>query len=114
AQQGAMVPRRGADEVLQAVSLLVMAVGDRLVVLPLEVRGEPGQGGPGVGALLAAGPGRDGRPGGPNEAVPGPVEDLPGDAALLEQLLLAKPVTPVHRPPPARAALAGRLFYITP
>src|SRR5262249_45053147 len=54
------------------------------------------------------------RPGELAEAFGGPVEDLRGDAALLEQLLLAEPVAPVHRPPPGRVALAGRLFYTTP
>jgi hypothetical protein len=64
--------------------------------------------------LLAPGQARDERAGELGEAFGGPVEDLRGDAALLEQLLHAEPVTPVHRPPPGRAALAGRLFYITP
>ena len=39
---------------LKAVPLLVVPVGDRLGVLPLEVGDEPGQVGPGVVALLPA------------------------------------------------------------
>ena len=32
----------------------------------------------------------------------------------VEQLLLAEPVSPVHRQPPGGPILAGRLFYIRP
>jgi hypothetical protein len=35
------------------------------------------------------------------------VEDLRADLALFEQLVLAEPVTPVHRPPPGRAHITS-------
>ena len=114
AQQGPVVPGRGADEVLEAVPLLVVAVGDRLGVLVLQVGDEPGQVGPGVVALFLADQALGERPGEVGEAFEAALEDLRGDLALVEQLLLAEPVTPVHRPPPGGLILAGRLFYITP
>jgi hypothetical protein len=109
-----MIPGGGADEVLKAVPLLVVAVGDRLGVLPPQVGGEPGQIGPGVVLLLPSSQAGDERLGELGESLDHAVEDLRADLALVEQLLLAEPVTPVHRPPPGRADLAGRLFYITP
>ena len=48
------------------------------------------------------------------EAVGERPNELRGDLALVEQLLLAEPVSPVHRPPPGELILAERLFYITP
>jgi hypothetical protein len=53
-------------------------------------------------------------PGELGEALEAAPEDLRRDLAFVEQLLLAEPVTPVHRAPPGRLILAGRLFYITP
>ena len=114
AQQGPMVPGRGADEVLEAVPLLVMAVGDRLGGLVLQVGDEPGQVGPGVVALLAADQALGERPGEVGEAFEAALEDLGGNLAFVEQLLLAEPVTPVHRSPPGGRIDAGRLSYITP
>ena len=114
AQQGPVVPGRGADEVLEAMPLLVMAVGDRLGGLVLQVGDEPGQVGPGVVALLPASQALGERPGEVGEAFEAALEDLGGDLAFVEQLLLAEPVTPVHRPPPGGLVLAGRLFYSTP
>jgi hypothetical protein len=97
-----MVPGRGADEVLQAVPLLVVAVGHRLGVLPLQVGDEPGQVGPRMVALLPTDQALGERPGELGEALDTALEDLRGDGAFVEQLLLAGPVTPVHRPPPGR------------
>ena len=99
---------------LEAVPLLVVAVGDRLGGLVLQVGDEPGQVGPGVVPLLPADQALGERPGEVGEAFEAALEDLRGDLALVEQLLLAEPVTPVHRPPPGGLILAGRLFYITP
>ena len=48
AQQGPLVPGRGADEVLEAVPLLVVAVGDRLGGLALQVGDEPAKLSPGM------------------------------------------------------------------
>src|SRR5918998_5879609 len=109
-----MVPGRGADEVLEPVPLLVVAVGDRLGRLGLQVGDEPGQIGAGVVALLAASQALGERPGEVGEAFEAALEDLGGDLAFVEQLLLAESVTPVHRPPPGGLILSGRLFYITP
>ena len=112
--QGPVVPGGGADEVLQAVPVLVVAVGDRLGVLVAQVGDQPGQVGPGVVLLLAAHQALGEGPGELGEALEAAPEDLWGDLAFVEQLLLAEPVTPVHRPPPGRLILAGRRFYITP
>ena len=54
AEQGPVVPGGGADEVLEAVAVVVVAVGDRLGVLALQVGEEPGEVGPGVVPLLVA------------------------------------------------------------
>src|SRR5215213_1039855 len=109
-----MVPGRGADEVLEAVTLLVVAVGDRLGGLVLQVGDEPGQVGAGVVALLAADQALGERPGEVGEAFEAALEDLRGNLAFVEELLLTEPVTPVHRPPPGGLILTGRPFYITP
>ena len=87
---------------LEAVPLLVVAVGDRLGVLALQVGDEPGQVGPGVVPLLPAYQALGERPGELGEAFDAALEDLRADLALVEQLLLAEPVTPVHRSPPWR------------
>jgi hypothetical protein len=96
------------------VPLLVVAVGDGLGGLALQVGDEPGQVGPGVVALLAAPQAFGERPGELGEAFDTALEDLRADVALVEQLLLAEPVTPVHRSPPGGLIFAGRLFYIMP
>ena len=99
---------------LKAMTLLVVAVGDRLGGLALQVRDEPGQVGPGVVALLAADQALGERPGEVGEAFEAALEDLGGDLAFVEELLLTEPVTPVHRSPPGGLIFAGRLFYNTP
>src|SRR4051795_8475505 len=75
---------------------------------------QPGQVGPGVVLLdpesQAVGEG----PSELAEALDAVPKDLRRDLKLVEQLLLAEPVTPVHRPPPGSLILAGRLFYLTP
>jgi hypothetical protein len=54
AQQGLMLPGGGADEMLEAVTVLVVTVGDRLGVLALEVGDEPGEVGLSVVSLFLA------------------------------------------------------------
>ena len=79
-----MFAGRRADEVLEAVPLLVVAVGDRLGVFPVEVGDESGQVGPGMLALLPpheAGRERLGELGEPLDA---PIEDLRADGAFGE------------------------------
>src|SRR5262249_50677859 len=104
------VSRRRADELLQAVAFLVRAIGDRLGVLPPQVGGEPGQVGAGVFPLLAPGQAGDERLSELSESSRGPVEALRADLAFVERLLHAGPVTPVHRPPPARAVPHRKAF----
>src|SRR5205085_6234661 len=113
AQQGPVVPGRGADEVLEAVAVPVVAIGDGLGGLVLQVGDEPGQVGPRVVALLLADQARGERPGERGEAFEAAPEDLRGDLAFVEQLLLAGPVTPVHRPPPGGLILTGSIYHIT-
>ena len=57
AQQRPVVPGGRADEVLQAVPLLVVAVGDGLGVLVLQVGDEPGRGRSGRGPAAPGVPG---------------------------------------------------------
>jgi len=100
--------------VRQAVAIRVVAVGDRLGVLVPQVGDQAGQVGPGVVRLLPAHPALGEGPGELGEALDAALEDFRGDLAFVEQRRLAEPVTPVHRPPPVRLVLAGRLFDITP
>src|SRR5450759_2366838 len=100
AQPRPMVPGGRADEVLEAVPFLVVAVGDGLGGLVLQVGDEPGQVGPGVVTLLPAGQALGERPGELGAAFEAALKDLRRDLALGEQRLLAEPITPVHRSPP--------------
>ena len=110
AKQRAMVPGRGADEVLQAVPFLVVAVGDRLGALPLQIGDEPGEIGPGMVALFPARQALGERSSELGEALDAPLKDLWADLALVEQLLLAESVTPVHRWPPGTARPRRKAF----
>ena len=99
-----------ADEVLEAVPLLAVPVGDRLGGLVLQVGDEPGEVGAGVVPLFPASQALGERPGELGEAFEAALEDLRRDLALVEQLLLTEPVTPVHRSPPWRARPRRKAF----
>src|SRR6266446_6313115 len=114
AQQGSVLPGGRADEVREAVPLLTVPVGDRLGGLVLEVGDKPGEVGAGVVPLFPASQALGERPGELGEAFDAALEDLRRDLALVEQLWLTVPVTPMHRSPPGGLTLAGRHFYITP
>jgi hypothetical protein len=96
--------------VLQPVPPLVMAVGDRLGVLPGQVGGEPGEVGAGVLPLLATGQaGGEGlsERGQPRGAAR---EHLRADLTFGEQFPLPDLITPVHRPPPRGVHLRRKAF----
>ncbi|WP_231749897.1 hypothetical protein [Tautonia plasticadhaerens] len=63
-------------------------------------------------ALLAADQAFGERPGELGETFQAAVEEHRGDLALVEQLLLADPVAPVHRRPPGEVALARSLSWL--
>jgi hypothetical protein len=75
--------------VLQALSLLVRAVGDRLGVLPPQVGDEPGQEGLGVLLRLASEPECGERRGELDESFQAASEDLWRDLGRVEECVLA-------------------------
>jgi hypothetical protein len=88
--------------VLEAVPLLAVPVGDRLGGLVLEVADQPGQVGPGMVLLLLASEAVGEGPGEFGEAFDAATEDLRGNLAFVEELLLAESVSPVRWTPLAR------------
>jgi hypothetical protein len=96
-EQGLVIPGGGADEVLEAVAVEVVAVGDRLGVLAFQVGDEPGAIGMGMASLLVADQASGERLDEVNEAFDDPVEGLGSEVAFGEELLLAEFKSLLHR-----------------
>jgi hypothetical protein len=92
-----MVPSRGADEVLEAVPLLIVAVGNRLGVLAFQVGDEPGEVGVGMAALLVADQAGGERLDEVGETFDDAVEGLGSEVTFGEELLLAEFKSPLHQ-----------------
>src|SRR3954469_7281055 len=96
-QQGLMIPRGGADEVLETATVEVGAVGDGLGVLALQVGDEPGEIGLGMASLLVADQAGGERLDEVGEALEDAVEGLGSEVAFGEELLLAEFKSLLHR-----------------
>src|SRR5262249_44762137 len=96
-----LVPGDLAEELLQALALLVVPVGDALGVLALPVGDEPGHVVVGVGAL-GAGPGGDERSQEALQAGGDPPPDRRGDGRPGEQLMQPHTKPTPHTTSPER------------
>jgi hypothetical protein len=105
-EQGLMIPGGGADEVLQPLAVEVVAVGDRLGVLVLQVGDEAGEGDPGMVPLLVADQAGGERLDEVSEAFDEAIESLGAELAFGEQLLLAEFEASLHRSTSQEKALS--------
>jgi hypothetical protein len=96
-----MVPIDLADEPLDDLSVEVVAVGDRLGVLPLDIGEQSGEVGAGVAATLGAGELGGERRGEVLQSADDPIEEGGRDLTALEQLLLAALKARLHRRAPS-------------
>ena len=96
-QERAVIPIDLAEEPLDDLSVQVVAVGDRLGVLALDVGEQAGEIGAGMAAALGAGERGRERHGELVQSGDRPLEERGRDLAVLQQLFLAAPEARLHR-----------------